>query len=706
MLKPMIKMVTIIILGVRNGITKMKHILRVLPILSACLSVASNAMSQVDRTVRFPLGSGISIWEVDASNKEYPLHSKSDIYDVDINSSLLIQLDPQSIAASLLGNAPGAVVATIPVSLVEQRGKLLEAMDALNAYVDVSGRIAAQIQTFSTTTEIPGFKELVRQHGQAYKDLKAKIREYLGARSSAGSTTLTPEDEVDQLFDGPQRVQAVNIRNFIQGEISRLDAESGNRADSIKGKALPYSIQLSASLMRAGRNIERVHIPGYDSLQEGEYKPIDKVSFAMTEDDRKKLQTEMDFNRDLATRLNETKNLREGLTVTLTKLYGEQITRIRQFLEDSRMATDLVSQIASAAAADAKSVDVAELIPVDTKASVEADYRNTSTLIRDGSAAVTEFQRKMVEVLPNGMKLSAIAETGDPVTALDQLLQLTSGVPSQAAAAYNELESRFSMIQSSMSSISDRLKQTTAALPSETSDTVLKTLTTRVAALSRMKEVLKTFNTESITPFVASLNTLKNRSADLKGAENSLAVSNGFDPRMIDENTTLRSIDSLVDTKISLPRTSRNEGDQLEVVVVARSTASISEQKAAPVLAERSLLFNVRKFGAYSEFSSGAAAFFGTSTTSNKDAEFGAVASYVVHGRSRDSSTWNFLNPSIGVHTAGISTGLGAGVSVNLLPQNFVQLGFGRTFRSNMKNDWYTFVGIRLFNLKLPTMNQ
>lgn len=643
-----------------------------------------------------PLATGISIAEVDEDDIEHPLQSKSDIYSIDINSSLWIKLDQATITSSLSRDTFARASKPLPPAVAEQRAQLIAALESLNAYLGVAARIAAQFQTFSTADEIPGFQALVKQHGQDSKDLKAKVRLYMIAKAAVPGEVIQPDDELEKLFDGALKIWTARLRDFLQNEIKRLDSQSEARVAEVKADSIPLKLQLSASLTRGGRRIERIHLPGYDSLKDGEYKPVDKISFAMAEEEKKKLQTEMAFNRDLAARLSETKSLKEGLTATLMKVFEEHAARIRQFLSETRITADSIAQIVS------KTGTSSTLDSPEIPAQVRTDVQALLALLRESSGAVGVFRDEISNLLPSETKLRSIGESADPIEALDQLTKLTGELPLKGSTAFRDLDNKVTAIRSSMTVISSRLEQTIRTLPNESHSALSLEMSNWTDGISRVRTVVDAFSASSVTPLVASLKNLKGQAGELKKADGALTLASGFDPRLVDDQTNLRSLDDLVDTKIVLPRTSRREGDQVEVLIIARrADAPTGEKEDVPPLAERDMVFNVKKFGAFSEFSSGAAAFFGTKAT--KEAEFGALASFVVHRRSRSSKTWNLLNPGIGLHTAGITSGLGAGASLHLFPENFLQVGGGRTLRSGTTNDWYLFVGMRLFNFKLPT---
>lgn len=655
-----------------------------LALLSFLIAPAADASS--------PLAAGISLVEIDENDIEHPLQSRSDVYAADVNSTIWIKLNQASITSAFVQAVPNKQSSPLPATVTEQRIQLIAALDALNAYLAVAGQIASQFKTFSTSTEIPGFQALVRRHGLESKDLKAKVRLYLNAKAQAPGESLNPEDEYEKLFDGPLKVWTVRVRGFLQTEIERLDDQSSARVAAVKANSIPLKLQVSATLTRNGRRIERVHLAGYDTLKDGEYKPIDKVSFAMAEEEKKKLQTEMAFNRDLTARLNETKNLKEGLTATLGKVFEEQASRIRQFLDESKSAAESITRIISETRAGAN-LERPEIPP-----QVESDINALPSLLRESSSAIRVFRDELADILPSETKLRAVAENGDPVEALDQLVKLTGDAPEKGSASFRKLDNKVTAIRSSMTVISSRLEQSLRSLPDDSRSSLTAEMADLAAGMNRVRAVVDAFSTTSVTPLVASLKNLNGQAGKFKEAGGALALGNELDPRLLDDKTNLRSLDDLVDTKIVLPRTPRREGDQVEVFIIARQNDASSAESIP--LAEREIILNVKKFGAFSEFSSGAAAFFGTKA--KKEAEFGALASFVVHRRSRTSKTWNLLNPGIGLHTAGITSGLGAGASLHLFPENFLQLGGGRTLRSGAVNDWYFFVGMRLFNFKLP----
>lgn len=640
-----------------------------------------------------PLANGITLTEIDENDVEHSLQSRSDVYAADINSTIWIKLD-QAAITSTLEPAAGKQSPPLPATIAEQRVQLLAALDALNAYLALAGEIASKFETFSTSAEIPGFQKLVKHHGIESKALKAKVRLYLNAKAQApGEASLNPEDEFEKLFDGPLKVWAARLRDFLQTEIESLDGQSSARIAAVKVNSIPLKLQLSAALTRNGRRIERIHLAGYDTVKDGDYKPIDKVSFAMAEDEKKKLQTEMAFNRDLTARLNETKNLKDGLKVALEKVFAEQTSRIRRFLDETQSAAESVTRIDSETRAGVI-LERPEIPP-----QIKSDFNALASLLRESPSAIRVFRDELAGILPNETKLRAIAESGDPVEALDQLVKLTGDAPEEGIAAFRRLDDKVDAIRSSMTVISSRLEQSLRSLPDDSRSKLNAEMAELAAGMNRIRAVVDAFNTSSVAPLVASLKNLSGQSGKLKEAGGALALGNDLDPRLIDDKTNLRSLDDLVDTKIVLPRTPRREGDQVEVFIIARRDDEPSAESVP--LAEREIILNVKKFGAFSEFSSGAAAFFGTKAT--KEAEFGALASFVVHRRSRSSRTWNLLNPGIGFHTAGITSGLGAGASLHLFPENFLQVGGGRTLRSGTENDWYLFVGMRLFNFKLPS---
>lgn len=642
-----------------------------------------------------PLGGGIKFLEIDENNKYHHLSSAADIYRVDVNSTLFIKLDPVQIAESLPKSNSSEAVPAISPKTAQQRETLLDSLKALNNYLAIMKDIAALFEKYPSDSDIPGLPELMAQHADSRLKIEGAIKTYLNSDPSTNVNTV--EAKLDELFDGPVKVWSERVAGFLRTEIRELDQESSMRVEVIKSNSNPFSLSLNAYLVREGSRVKSIHMPGYDSFDEGEYKPIEKISFSMSDADRKRLQTEMDFNKELSAKLNETKENRKRISILISTVLGEHIAKLKSFrieldktIQDIRLIIDKhLSQTEQ---------NLQALIASQNKKTLE-ELNLAQDVLRGNLKAMQSFDDRLLAQFPAGEKLDALRNAKDPVEALAQLLKLTSEVPAVLRVASQQIESQSNMTVSSITFYTSSLKEKLEALPSDAQGIVKSETGRQEKAAQEIKSRLDSFKAEQVVPLIAHFAAFQKTAASLgSNVLPAMAMSEGLDPQIIEEKTIVRNYESIVDTKIIIPRTGRLVGDQIEIQINARDSGSEGEK--TPIIAERTAVFNLQKYGAYSDFSTGAAGFFNTGVSD--DAEFGAVASWLLHNRTRNNNTWNFLNPSIGVHTAGISTGLGMGICLNFLPENLIQIGAGSTLRSTGDNHWYWYVGMRLANFKMP----
>lgn len=675
----------------------------ILVFLIASLASPTHGASRVGNNI--PLGQGIAFTEFDDGNKPRDLVNAADVYEADVNSTLLIKLDALAIAASLpQSEAVRAPTPPTPPETVQKREQLFRSLSTLNDYLSICRRIAVLFENRSTGTAIPGLPELMSQHGTAYIRLQDDLLAYLTVSQQDSKQGKSAVDVRDELFEGPLKVWSSKVQSFLQEEIQRLDQESARRLAEIKANANPFSLQLSAELVRKGERIKRIHLPGYDSHEEGEYKPIDKISFSMPDEEKKKLQSEMDFNREIASRLNETRDLRKSLLEALSRISETAISRARTFCQETRNTSNEIQALVTSSIIEERAQGY-ELLEGEAKPVVDGQLKEFQRIISSNVDAVRTFQTTIEQRLPTATKLASLQEANDPIDVLDQFLKLTTEVPSTLNSAYNELQQQSEVIRSSFTNFGRSLESSIKSLSGAARTAVDIEKARREKLLQDIRSKLEVYKASQVDPFVDFLEGLKRNADKLRSsAVPTLALSKGLDPSLIDEKTIIRAFGSIIDTKISIPRSGRIEGDQIELHIVARQSGPAFEPiQKAPILGERVPTFTLKKFGAYSEFSTGAAAFFNT-VNSNKT-EFGALTTWVLHKRSRTSSAWNIVNTGIGMHAAGISSGLGIGASLHLFPGNFFQAGGGRTMRSTGDNQWYWFVGLRLANFKMPTMS-
>lgn len=667
-----------------------------------CLIQAAEGM----RPLRIPLGQGITITEVDSEGKAHNLTDPSDNHAIDVNSTILLRIDSPSLASSLPRPLEGGgTTSPLDPSIVEQRQRLLDALSTLNDYLRVSGKIAELFAQNLASQSIPEMDGVMAQHGRLYLEIQTKLEQYLATKTSQGSQTKSPVEQVEDLFDGTISQWSARVRAFIHEEVRRLDRGSTNRLTEIKANANPFSLEMAAHLTRNGERVGRVHLPGYDSFEEGEYRPIDKISFSMSEKEKAGLQSEMEFHRNLSSRLNETQSLKQGLEATLHHFVDQAVDRFRTFLEaadqTSRETQDLLKfEISAGIPASFAALEST------TKNLAEAPLRRARGLSNGSLVAIREFQADMQRIVPSAVRLTALRETQDPLVAMDQLTRLVTVTPSEIEAAYRRLTHQFEVAQTSYTVALGEFKATAASLPAPVGQTINAQIGKHQAAGEEIKKKLSAFYQSQLSPLLASIENLKNRAGSVKAsAQKGLAIGEGLDPSLMEDKTIIRSFEDIVDTKFNVVTSGRQTGDQIQLKVAARqaATGGVSSTDSARSLGDRTITFKLEKFGAYSEFSAGAAAFF--NSDASKEAQFGAVTSWVLHCRSRSNQTWNTINPGLGFHTAGISTGLGLGASLHFLPGNLLQVGGGHTMRSAGNNRWYWFVGLRLANFKMPGMN-
>lgn len=667
-----------------------------LSLLGGCLLCFGQTVMATDIEKAIPLEEGISFLEWDDTGHQYDLSNMTDIYKVDVNSVIFIRLNSAKLISSFPLNPNSRVnVSPIPTDVARQRTALLDLLQTLNEYISISSQISSLFVAYPDDAEIPGLAKLKTKHGSAYIKLQDSTLAYLEA-VNGGHLTQDIEGQRDNLFAGELRVRNAKLRDFIQGELQRLDGDSTHYLENLMNNAEPVGFRLKAYLIQNGARIAPVHLPGYDSYEDGDYKPIEKISFNMSSEETKNLQTELEFNKGLASSLNETKDLRENVASAVRQVLGDGAKRVEAFQIELQATINDVTSTANAAVATTVSSDQSWV--EDAKSQLIAKQLNEGKKVIVASLhTLQNFKNALGQGFSASAKLSELATAKDPVEALGKSLSIISALPQSLKLNCTQMEEQFESLNSSFTAIAAELRTNVDVAPSAIRLQIRSNVEAEEKAMQEIKDRIKNFKESQITPLIQYVAELQNNLPVFRDkAVSAWELSKGFSANLLQDKSILVAANTVTDTKINIPRSGRNEGDQIELRITAHKANSVD----STIIAERVILFNLDKFGVYSQMSTGAAAFFnaGSSNTS----EFGAVASWILHDKSRNKPTWNVLNPGIGVHAAGISTGLGLGLSLNLLPGNLLQVGGGNTMRSTGNNRWYWFVGLRLANFKMP----
>ena len=639
-----------------------------LVLVIVCVGTATSQQRHVDGALK--------LWELDEKGVRASLDSQLSNFKVDVNSTILIS--PDGTALRSIVNNNGAYLeprAVLPATLHAQRSALLELLAEITQQVELAKRlmtIMADPRLMQADSARARLYEALVQDARTFDRLDMR-------RSKTLSTYLQAmgydEKYILQLKDNayPRNGNYDAMASFLRREIARMDSTIVRGAQSVFDQASSFTLSLGAVLVKNGKR-SPIHLPGYDTNESGIPHKIEKVSFDLTPQQEQQLRSDYDFAQKVSDLVN---NLRNQKDLSVTMIFDQN--RVLMQSVDS-----LVANVASF-----QSVVLAQIeskIQVTKATVVASNDPRLATLNLDISQLLNEVSKmkKLVDSAFSTIRawkdeIERTPSTTDAVT----LLRTTLDKLQSSAAFLDGLGRNFVLEAKTIERLFDDCLKEGGKVGAET---------VKDALSSARSLLVDTPIARTVQRIIADLQATIGIAPSLRVAAGQVTVVNGIGADILQSPAHLRKrLDNVASTELNLLSTDREEGDYVQL------TMAVSER--ANLIAERNILFEIRKFGWVSGVTANAV-FISALPKDYRDQvrfQMAPVATFYVRWQPR-SLTYSPIG--FGIHTVtlqfdpDVPIELGIGGSIHLI-NDLLQFGFGANLHAHGRPGyWYLGLGI------------
>ncbi|MCA8960223.1 MAG: hypothetical protein KDC38_06900 [Planctomycetes bacterium] len=600
---------------------------------------------------------------------------------VDVDSTIHLAVRRDRLRPSLGEPLPGgerAALAPPPSTaaldreldaVARRRGRLNELLEAVESLVT-----AREEALRAWTRSDAEFEALRRAFGEEEATLIDRLEEIDAARF----------DEIDAMAETDESSVHDGIRRWLQDETRALEESSRSLEREIGTRRVTLRVE-------AWLEGTPVHVPDYDTLDEGRVRPFDRWGLDLDPDERARLEAELRAVVDVARRANQVlrgeKQLVEALAETLSRRWRALADEAREWRE--KLDPDTLKRRR-------------DDLRTASRRWLEEVRQESGTLTDEGRAALDRFPDEFVAWLRR--------EQGSIATLLTTISEIDALCARWAEPRFADLPAL----------IADSFELAAAI---EQFDWTAFVTDARASARAFIAEESREWEAHlraaidrvlSAPAGAAFLEEIEAAQADLRGLHD-------FATRVVDEIRSVSRqlegerrplvsvpesleipIGEVRDTEIDIRRTDREEGDLLSVrSTLTRDGTPISQSTAQ---------FEVRRFGAYAKLSPAVVlARPDRLRGSDDDFRFAPTLSWLHHYAPRNHrNLLRLLQPAIGVHAAflnfdsedGDPVQIGVGGTVSLW-NGRIQAGVGINLMANSPEDGqvYYFVGTDLIGL-------
>jgi hypothetical protein len=588
---------------------------------------------------------------------------------VDVDSTLHIYVEPRRVALDKGGRSLDEEFQRVTAKRMEFEGILAE--------IEEVSRVRQEALSAYHTGNAD-FKSIKN----AFGDAEEKLIDTLLDLSDHEEDIENAVDESADTYEG--------LRGWFKGYVTELNESYVEFEEDVKKQSV--GLRLEAWLHQGG-TLTPVHVPGYDSLEEGRIQVLDRWGLDLSPTEQSKLDDEVARTYAAAKRANEVlrgeKQLVEALAETvseelkstiadidaLIKMYskGQLRSRLRKLHDESKEFWSAIQTKADGLQGQAK--DDLDDLPNDFELWMKKEASSVQTIL-DLLAEFSSLRDRW-----KGLSFAEFAKTfEDTIRALKKLKSVN----------WPDL-------------VSDAEKAAVAFLDGKsqawdgaafTALTEVRDSPEGVAFFASVAEIYK-----DLGSVVTKVTEIREKVDKLMGGVKGKGVLLTTVPESL-----LVPLSELKDTKIDLFRTARSNGDQLTVRATRFKAGDQVDQTAAE--------FKVRRFGWYAELSPAVVLVKPRNLAGDNDGyRFAPTLSWLHHyvPRPGETTDWiNALQPSIGIHAAFLSfdtdtsdavqVGLGATAA---LWDGRLQAGIGYNFMADTGDEGriYYFVGTDLIGL-------
>lgn len=637
----------------------------------------------------------VEILEKEGTGK---VSSDQSLAPIDINSTIKVRIDRDRLISSF-----GQPLLSLSLENISpQREALLESLQLIKEYLVLSQQIQS---TYMATHDaegkrLPGMENEIKiltdkQKEQARMGMSIlrNVKKYIAITQQIQFTgdPLFSQEISKWMKEHNLEFNSVKdpiLSKFIQDEVNRMNEIAQGRMDRLLQAAQKFKLRIRARLIREGGTPTPFHVPGYDNLETGDPRIVDKLSLKLDEEREKELKKEVDFHAKVADSINGIRNEGKELRKTLPEVFNSILADIRQLLDSIKP-----EQIEESLVRPTKTLEnqlISLEIQLKNSGVSEAELGKLKELI-EKIKTLREKGENIVKSLKGLNEIKALpnASPGDILVNLTQraikdginMAKDISGFAASVKQVIKEIENIYAEIGGN-SLLKAKLGQ---VLLDGLQKSINENFKPTIEILEKHKDLI-----EKIKEIAEILH---------KTAPDLIRLPEG-----IKDDSKIRDIplDEIQDTELQLLRTSRRDRDLVEF------TFQLIKNDGS-VMAEGSRLFRVTKFGLHSNVS-GNVIFVNRleNPTGVEEVNFVAApaVSYTFRYRTREGSTfakvWNIFNPGMGLNTSllnfqGSDAELGVGATLSLFG-DIIQGGYGYNLQVDSKHGYF-FVGIGLFEM-------
>ncbi len=126
-------------------------------------------------------------------------------------------------------------------------------------------------------------------------------------------------------------------------EIHRQRASLHANAARLAEQAESYEVVLRAFLLPKSGGREALHIPGYDNLPQGDFRPLDPTGLLPTAEDAARLRAELEAARKVTLAIRELRRNGAGIETNVRELLSDLSTKVTTFVDRAR--TELIGKL-------------------------------------------------------------------------------------------------------------------------------------------------------------------------------------------------------------------------------------------------------------------------------------------------------------------------------------------------------------------------
>ncbi len=496
-------------------------------------------------------------------------------------------------------------------------------------------------------------------------------------------------DEIDEAASSAEFVYE-GLRTWFAGEVASLNAAYSDLEKQVEAESV--TLRMEAWLIQGNRQVP-VHMPGYDTLEEGRIRLSDRWGLDLSEAEQQRLNDEIAATWAAVERANQVLEGEKKLVEALAETFSEELSNAIKRV-DALIRRFNRGQLR------------------DRLAQLETSSKDFWDSLEDKAAGLTGEARQELEALPEEFKSWMSSEAASIQRALDLLHDLSALRDRWANLTFAEFATTYQATANAW----ERVKSLSwPALVTDARNAVATFLEGQagefsMAASGALADVRAS---QAGQDFMASVQEIY---GDLREALNEVDEIGQDLKQVVDtargQNITLTSIpetlhlpvNELKDTEIDLRRTARVSGDFLTVRATRSRDGKLFDRSTAE--------FQVRRFGWYAELSPAVVLVRPRKLAGGNDGyRFAPTLSWLHHyvPRPEDRGDWiNSLQPALGLHAAFLNfdTGTSDSVQVGLgatfaLWDGRLQAGTGYNFMadSNDEGRVYYFVGTDLIGL-------